>query len=123
MEGPDQPNARNIKKCLNDALNLKYEASMEYVSRDFTIVTDGAFVKGRVLNAFILSEIHAASETWLKCMYHALNNVMKSVLESYCNSTIVEVVVRDLRSNKTVIEDAKRVGWNYLLPNDCRLIQ
>ena len=30
-EGPDQPNARNIKKCLNDALTLRYEVSKEYL--------------------------------------------------------------------------------------------
>ena len=33
------------------------------------------------------------------------------------------MVVRDLRSMKRIIEDANRVGWNYLLPNGCRLIQ
>ena len=56
-------------------------------------------------------------------MAHALNDVIKSVLASDCNSTILEMVVRDLRLMKRIIEDAKRVEWNHLLPNGCRLIQ
>ena len=64
-EGPDQPYTRNINKCLNDALNLKNEVSMEYFSCGFTMVTDDAAVMARVANASILREIHAPSETWL----------------------------------------------------------
>ena len=122
-EGTDQPNARNIKKYLNDALTLKYEVSMVYFLRGFTVVTAGASIMAWVANASVSREIHAPSETWLNCVAHALNNVTKSVLASYCNSKILEVVVRDLRSMKRIVEDVNRIGWNHLLPNSCRLMQ
>ena len=96
---------------------------MEYFSRGFTIVADGAAVMVRVVNSSVSREIHAPSETWLNWMAHALNNIIKPVLVSYSNSTILEVVARYLRSMKRIIEDANRVGWNHLLPNSCRLIQ
>lgn len=115
-QAPDQPYASNIKRCLNDAITPKYEFSMEHFSRSFTTLPDGTTVIERAANVSISKKIHAPSETWLKCMTHALKNVIKYVLVSYCNSKILEAV-------KRVFQDANRVGWNHLLPNGCRLVQ
>ena len=82
VEVADQPNATNIKKCLNDAFTLKYQVSMQYFSRGFSVVTDGSAVMESVSNASISSGIHAPSETWSNCMSHVLSNVIKSVLAS-----------------------------------------
>ncbi len=41
VEGPDSPTPSNIRTCLNVALLQKYEISIDYFRRSFTMVTDG----------------------------------------------------------------------------------
>ncbi len=70
----------------------------------------------RVENASVSREIHTPDETWMSCFVHILNNTMKTVLTSRCQSSVLQVV-------KRIIEDADRSGWNHLLRSGFKLKQ
>ncbi len=123
VEGPDAPNAQNIKSCLNAALLDKYELSMDHFFRGFTIVTDGAAVMAKVANASVSWGIHPSYETWMSCMAHSLNDVMKSVLSCHCHGPNLEVATQDVWSIKRIIEGGNRSGRNHSLPNGYKLLQ
>ncbi len=48
FEGADSPTASNIRTCFNVSLLQKYEISIEYFMRSFTMGTDGAAAMDRV---------------------------------------------------------------------------
>ena len=108
---------------MNGALKGKYELSLDRFFRDFTIMTYGAAVMARVVNAFVSREIHASDENWMSCMAYRLNHAMKSVMSTHCSGTILEEVAQDFWSMKKIIEDRNRSGWNHLLPRGYKLLQ
>ncbi len=122
VEGTDQTNARNIQNCLNSALVQKHETRLDQFMHGFSMVTDGAAVMAWVANASVSHDIHVPDESWMSCMAHCSNNAMKSVIATYCEGTILQIVVQDFRSMKRIIEDANRSGWNHLLPDGYKLI-
>ena len=77
----------------------------------------------KVAGASLLREIHVPDETWMSCMVHCLNNLMKNVITNHCRTEILQVVLHDFRSMKKIIEDANRAGWNHFLPEGFRLFQ
>ena len=102
MAGPRYPNVANIKKCSNDS--LKSETSLGHFMEGFSMATDGAAVMKRVAKASISRDMHSPEETWLNCLAHNLNNVMKSLLATYCRSTILETVVEDIQALKKLLQ-------------------
>ncbi len=94
---------------------------MDYILRGFTMVTDEAAVMARIAYASVSREIHQPDETWMSGMTRALNNTMKTVLATQCETPTLQVVVNDFHSMKRIIEDANRAGWNHNLSSGCRL--
>ena len=76
---------------------------------------DGAPVMARVANASVSKEIHNPDETWMSCLAHALNNVIKNLLYSHCNGTILEVILQDFRSMKKNHRGQQQVGLEPLI--------
>lgn len=89
----------------------KYEISMDRFTRGFTIVTDGDAVMASVANTSVSHEIHNPEETWLRCTAHAFNNVMKNILSSHRNGTVLEAIALNVRNMKKIIENGTgRIG-------------
>ena len=103
VEGPDHPNAQNIKSCLNEALVNKYSTTFNFFTRGFTIVTDRAAVMTKVPGASVSREIHVPVETWMSCIAHFLNNMMKNVITNHCRTGILQVVLLDFHSIKKIL--------------------
>ncbi len=86
-------------------------------------MTDSAAVMARVADASVSKDLDFPDETWMGCLAHLMNNVVKSVIANYCTSEILLVALNDFRSMKRIIEDSTRSERNILLPNGRRLIQ
>ena len=116
VEGPDYPNVQSIKSCLNEALINKYSNRFDFFTRGFRIFADEAAVSANVAGTSVSREVHVPHETWISGMIHFLNTKTKNVITNHCHTEIFQVVLLDFRSMKEINEDAKRAGWNHLLP-------
>ena len=100
VEAPDHPKAQNIESCLNEALFKKNSSTFHFFTREFIIVTDGATVLAKFAGASVSREIHLPDGTWMSCLVHFLNDVMKSVIANHCRTEISQVVLLDFCSMK-----------------------
>ncbi len=85
VEGPIVSCARNIRSVLDDNLMQKYDISLNAFQKSFTMVTDSAAVMDRVEYSSVSTDLHVPDETWMGCMAHFINNVMKHAISSCTN--------------------------------------
>ncbi len=69
----------------------------------------------RVANASVSRYLYVPDETCMSCLAHQVNNSMKALNASYCQTDVLQVVVQDFRSMKPIIEYANRSGWKHSL--------
>ena len=123
VEGPEVATATNIREQIEMGLLQKYQTSLDHFLRNFTMVNDRAAVMAKVAHASVSAELHAPDESWLGCMVHFLNNVMKHTIAGCGRDSILQVVSSDFKSMKRIVEDANRGGWNQYLPDGHTLVQ
>ena len=81
------------------------------------MVTDSAAVISKVEYTSVSSNIHTPDETWLGCMVHYLNNIMKHCIASCNRDSILQNVASYFRSTKKVAKEANRNRWNQYVPD------
>ncbi len=91
-------------------------------AENITIVTDSGTFMSKVANGSVSAEIHSPDETWMGCMSHFLNNVMKHSISTCNRDSTLQIDSADFRSMKRIVEDANRNGWNQCLPDVFTLI-
>ncbi len=100
VEGPNIPNAANIRACLNDKLINDCSIDFGTMQKNFTFVTDGGAVMANVAGSSISRSACDQGPTWMRCYIHVLNNIMKGVIAKCEKSSVLGRAHHDFNAIK-----------------------
>jgi len=123
VEGPDSATAVNIRNTLDVNLKKYYGIGIDTIQETFTMVTDGAAVMASMAGSSVSRAIHPLDQTWMRCIVHAFNNVMKDTMKICETDQYLKKLSEDFKAMKKVVTDSKQSHWNSWLPNGYHLIQ
>ena len=95
VEGPDIPNASNIRWTIEISLQKEYETFLDLFLKNFTVVTDSASVMVKMAKTSVSPDIHTPYETWMACMAHFLKNIMKQIIAQCIRDVYLQFVAAD----------------------------
>ena len=113
--------AREIRQTLTTSLNNQFNLSFENLFQNATLVTDWAPTLPCINDASASSSKVPLNESWLGCICHKLNTLMRHAMEQEEKEN--RRTHRDLESVKKLVRIFKKGAWNLELPDGYSLYQ
>lgn len=112
--------ASGIRLLLNSRMQDRYRISFDDTMGEITLVTDHCAVMPCIVGASVRYSRSPCNHRCVLCVVHAINNAMKTALDTLRASSPIPA---DLKRLMEIVSVFKKSGQKYQLPHRSRLIQ